>query len=75
MDNETRIEILAMNIWLKIFGVTALTPEWIEFAKQNPDKANSLRSQAAEMIGVANSHAGSNAPPKTSHHHSLGWLP
>jgi hypothetical protein len=75
MTEIDHTEILAMNIWMKVFGVTSITPEWEQWAKLNPDEASGLRSQAADMLGVAKAHAGQLKPHiRTSHHHSLGWL-
>jgi hypothetical protein len=70
------IELLAMNIWMKVFGVKSISPEWISWAAANPQEATALRDQAATMIGVAKSHAsqGANAKANVTHHHSLGWL-
>ena len=69
-------EILAMNIWLGIFGVKILTPEWTAWAESHKPEADALRQQAETMLGVAHSHAsqGKNAKTVTTHHHSLGWL-
>jgi len=69
-------EILAMNIWLGIFGVKILTPEWITWAATHQSEADALRQQAETMLGAAHSHAsqGKNAKAVTTHHHSLGWL-
>ncbi len=69
-------EILAMNIWMGIFGVKILTPEWITWAAAHQPEADALRQQAETMLGVAHSHAaqGKNAKAVTTHHHSLGWL-
>jgi len=69
-------EILAMNIWLGIFGVKILTPEWTAWAEAHKPEADALRQQAETMLGAAHSHAsqGKNAKTVTTHHHSLGWL-
>jgi hypothetical protein len=66
-------EILAMNIWLGMFGVTALRPDWVEWAAANPTEAWKFRSQADAMLGVVHHQPGQRAA-RTSHHHSLGWL-
>ena len=75
MTTPTRdlTEILAMNIWLGMFGVTALRPDWVDWATSHPAEAAALRSQADAMLGVAHAKQG-NPRARTSHHHSLGWL-
>ena len=76
MPTDHLTEVLAMNIWLGIFGEKILRADWIEWAAANKTEADELRAQAETMLGVAHSHAkqGVNARPQTSHHHSLGWL-
>ena len=76
MTDEQRVEILAMNMWLGLYGVTAIRPEWTEWAGANRGKANALRVKAAVMVGVATGQKGRDkkAAPRTAHHHSLGWL-
>lgn len=70
---EHHIEILAMNLWLGIFGVTVLRDDWVKWAAANPDAAKDLRDQASRMINVAHSHA-KQPNPRHHHAHSLGWL-
>jgi hypothetical protein len=75
MTNDEMIEILAMNIWKGVFGLTAITAEWQEWAKTHSTEANALRGRAEEMIGAALAHAGQGATKtRTAHHTSLGWL-
>jgi len=73
--NEEKVEILSQGIWMKTTGITSIRPEWEEWSKSNPSEAQKIREQAREMIGVAHAHAGSKAPTRSAHHHSLGWLP
>lgn len=71
---EHHVEVLAMNIWMGMFGVKVIQPAWIDWSVLNPDPGEALRAQAREMLGVANSHASRPTSPKTTNHHSLAWL-
>lgn len=76
MTDDDRVEILAMNIHMAAFGVTALTPDWLAWSKTHRPEADALREQAREMLGVSGTFASANAgaSTRTSHHHGLGWL-
>src|SRR5262245_15728129 len=71
MTDDDRIEIIAQSLWLGMFGVTAISAEWQQWATDHPNGANEYRDRAREMFDVHSGHTQANA----SHHSSLGWLP